>query len=269
MQKLDKIREAAKRGDVRLQDLEPAADCPGFETLNSYFEGRCSRLERLWMEAHLSRCEHCLHTMAGFVRSEKGAMQEGQDTASARNARTVSRPTRWAIGLAAPALVTAALLVFFLMPTLQLQVNVVGIRAHQVRDAREFSVQDGDTLYSGDRVRIDFETNRDAYLYIFADSSSGDFRQLFPSPDGPSGGNLFAPGSHTLPERAWYLDSTAGTETLYMAAARRPITDEAALRETLERAAAASLDRDERMATLQAVLDEAFDEVEQVRFDHR
>lgn len=269
MQRLDKIREAARRGEVRLEDLEPAADCPGFEALNSYFEGRCSRLERLWMEAHLSRCEHCLHVMAGFVQSEKGAMGEAHVTAPARSTRTLGRPARRAFGFAVPALVTAALLFFFLLPTFQLQVNIVGIRAHQVRDAREFSVREGDTLYSGDRVRIDFETNRDAYLYVFADSSSGDFRQLFPSAESPRGGNLFAPGSYTLPERPWYLDSTAGAETLYVAAAQRPITDEAALCEELELAAAGALDRDERSTVLRSVLDEAFDEVEQVRFDHR
>jgi len=269
MQRLNKIREAAVRGDVRLEDLEPGADCPGFETLNSYYEGTCSRLEHLWMQAHLSRCEYCLHLMAEFVRSEKGVSKEDAGAISSKYRRSISRPARWAFGLAAPAMVTAIVLVLLLKPAFQLKVTVVGMRAHQVRDAREFSVQDGDTLYSGDRVRIDFETNRDAYLYVFADSSSGDFRQLFPPPEGPGGGSLFAPGPHTLPERPWYLDSTAGTETLYVAAAKGPISAEAALRQALEKAAAASRDREERQRMLRAVLDEAFDQVEQVRFDHR
>ena len=279
MERLHKIREAAKQGEVRVEDLRPAADCPGFETLNRYFEGWCTGRERVWTETHLSRCDSCLHLMAGFVRSEEAPGVEASGTAGARSPGSLPRrrPVRWAVGLSAPVLAAAAIFLMVLTPNLRMEVSVVGMRAHQVRDAREFQVRDGDTLYSGDRVRVDFETDGEVYLYVFADSSSGDLRQLFPPPDDPEGVNRFAAGRHTIPERPWYLDDRAGAEVLYVAAAENPVRDCSALLASLRDAAAFSGDpssgpagdRDARQARVHALLDKTFDRVEPVRFEHR
>jgi len=89
-------------------------------------------------------------------------------------------------------------------------------------------VKEGDTLFSKDYCRINFELDQDAYAYVLYYDSSSRLQQLYPDPamaiPQKSKGNT----QYTIPEgnNNWFqLDNRKGTETVFVLASREPIRD--------------------------------------------
>ncbi len=100
---------------------------------------------------------------------------------------------------------------------------------------KEKAIRDNDVLESGDGVKIFFEPNRDAHVYVLMLDSAGKAQVLFPAPGDDArvaGGTMqqLPPG-----QKDWFfLDQSTGRETLYVLARLEPLTDLAPLLATLE-----------------------------------
>ena len=89
-------------------------------------------------------------------------------------------------------------------------------------------VKDGDTLYSDDYCRINFELDQDAYAYVLYYDSSGNLHQLYPDPDTETPQKVKGKMTYTIPsgENDWFqLDDRSGTETVFVLASNKPISD--------------------------------------------
>jgi len=94
-------------------------------------------------------------------------------------------------------------------------------------------VKDGDTLYSDDYCRINFETDQDAYAYVLYYDSTGNLHQLYPDPDTEIPQKVKGNTAYTIPEgeNKWFqLDNRSGMETVFVLASNKPISN---LKETL------------------------------------
>jgi hypothetical protein len=96
--------------------------------------------------------------------------------------------------------------------------------------AGKFEEVDADaTFHSGDRIRVQVDTNTRGYLYIVAQGSSGTWKVLFPSAEVAGGSNLIQRGeSRVVPagDRGQFVfDQQAGTEKLFVVLSRQPESD--------------------------------------------
>jgi len=111
-------------------------------------------------------------------------------------------------------------------------------------------VKEGDTLFSNDYCRINFELDKDAYAYVVYFDSKGTLHQLYPDASLPMPGKVKGKKAYTIPEGAdnWFqLDNQAGRETIFVLASREPIRDFNKTISTIE-----GLDRDEVLRTLES-----------------
>jgi hypothetical protein len=85
------------------------------------------------------------------------------------------------------------------------------------------------TFRSGDRIRINVDTNTPGYLYVVMQGSSGNWRLLFPSTDVEGGNNRIEKGAmQQIPsgDRGQFLfDEQSGTEKLFLVLSRKPEPD--------------------------------------------
>jgi len=89
-------------------------------------------------------------------------------------------------------------------------------------------VKDGDTLYSDDYCRINFELDQDAYAYVLYYDSTGKLHQLYPDPATEILQKVKGRTVYTIPEgkKEWFqLDNHTGTETVFVLASSKPISD--------------------------------------------
>ena len=94
--------------------------------------------------------------------------------------------------------------------------------------AIEKIIKEGDTLYSDDYCRINFELDQDAYAYVLYYDSSSKLRQLYPDPAIAIPQKTKGNTKYTVPEgeNNWFqLDDHRGTETVFVLAFREPIRD--------------------------------------------
>ncbi len=82
------------------------------------------------------------------------------------------------------------------------------------------------TFRSGDRVRFEFDSNINGYLYVAQQGSSGKWTVLFPGPDINGGRNAVVRGEqYQVPSNDWFLfDANPGTEQLFVFLSRTPLT---------------------------------------------
>jgi hypothetical protein len=85
------------------------------------------------------------------------------------------------------------------------------------------------TFRSGDRIRLNVDTNTHGYLYVVMQGSSGNWRLLFPSADAEGGNNRIEKGaSQQIPagdKGQFVFDEQSGTEKLFLVLSRRPEAD--------------------------------------------
>ena len=92
-------------------------------------------------------------------------------------------------------------------------------------DYKEVEINEGGVLHSGDLVKIKFEVQEEAYVYLLAFDSKGNLNKLFPSRDTPEPVK-FKPGeTYSYPEEnKWLeLDKNTGRETIYLITSKEPI----------------------------------------------
>lgn len=90
-------------------------------------------------------------------------------------------------------------------------------------------VDSDSTFRSGDRIRLNVDTNTAGYLYVVIQGSSGNWRLLFPSADAEGGSNRIVKGSsQQIPagDRGQFVfDDQSGTEKLFLVLSRKPEAD--------------------------------------------
>jgi len=88
-------------------------------------------------------------------------------------------------------------------------------------------VKEGASLQSGDGLKIRFQTDKDAYVYVLLLDSRGKGSVLFPSEEIATSNEVQAGKSYLIPpEDLWfYLDEHTGIETIYVLASLHPMPD--------------------------------------------
>lgn len=115
-----------------------------------------------------------------------------------------------------------------------LQMEIIGktgaiaTRGTKGGDTFENILKDGDTLYSNDYCRINFELDKDAYAYVLYHDSNGELHQLYPDPATEIHQKVKGSRAHTIPEgeNQWFqLDNRSGRETVFVLASNKPISN--------------------------------------------
>ncbi|MCI0623120.1 MAG: DUF4384 domain-containing protein [Acidobacteria bacterium] len=81
------------------------------------------------------------------------------------------------------------------------------------------------TFHSGDKVRLQIESNVDGYLYVLQKGSTGRDQMLFPDPKINGGDNKITRGiQYSVPGNQWYaFDNNPGIERLTVVVSRTPM----------------------------------------------
>ena len=95
----------------------------------------------------------------------------------------------------------------------------------------EVTIEEGSILRSKDKFKVQFETKKDAYVYIIIHDSLNKANLLFPDPRITLSNNVKANSSHTVPtsEHWFWLDENVGIETVYVLASETPLDNIKAL----------------------------------------
>ena len=90
-------------------------------------------------------------------------------------------------------------------------------------DIRE--VDPSHTFMSGDKIRLQFESNVDGYLYVLQKGSTGRDKMLFPNPQINAGNNQVQRGiTYSVPAGQWFtFDNNPGVEQLTVVLSRTPM----------------------------------------------
>jgi class 3 adenylate cyclase/CHAT domain-containing protein len=129
----------------------------------------------------------------------------------------------------APAQVVAA--------PLSLRMNIIGQRKEADGGYTEVLVSEGSVLRSHDNFQVHLETSRPAYVYILIYDSQGKASQIFPDPKIDQPGFAEGGGRVVIPAKdLWFwLDEHTGTETVYVLASEKPMSDIQGLLAKMER----------------------------------
>lgn len=93
------------------------------------------------------------------------------------------------------------------------------------RDDASYREVDTETTFrSGDRLKVEVESNDDAFLYIVARGTSGQWKVLFPATELNQGDNRIQAFQRlTFPSSGrFYFDEQAGEEKLFLVLSRKP-----------------------------------------------
>ena len=110
---------------------------------------------------------------------------------------------------------------------LSLSMNIIGQRKEPDGSYTEVLVNEGSVLRSRDNFQVHVESNRPTYIYVLIYDSQGRAEQLFPDAKIDHPGIIEAGGKAVIPRRdLWFwLDDETGTETIYVLASEKPMTD--------------------------------------------
>ena len=118
------------------------------------------------------------------------------------------------------------------VPVVQVAYTPLGLRYSVLKQQsdKSFAEVDADSVFhSGDRIRIQVETNAPAYLYLVMRGTSGKWQPLFPSPQIAEGDNRVDKGrTYSIPpgNQGWFtFDENAGEEKLFLVLSRQPEPD--------------------------------------------
>ena len=88
-------------------------------------------------------------------------------------------------------------------------------------------VPEGGTLHSKDNIKVFFRTNEDCYVYILSFGSSGVADRLFPNAQVNLSNRIQGHVEYYVPpgEDWFWLDENTGTETMFVVASYKPLSD--------------------------------------------
>jgi S1-C subfamily serine protease len=114
---------------------------------------------------------------------------------------------------------------------LELSMNIIGQRKDDDGSVHNITIEDGSILQSRDEFKVQFETNKDAYVYILIYDSLNKANLLFPDSKIRLDNKVKANKSYTIPESGhWFwLDENVGVETVYILASESPLDNIKAL----------------------------------------
>lgn len=238
MRKLQKAFQSARR-DV-------SQNCPDLRLVLAYALEKVSPEAKAQIHTHLLECQECL----GLVLDTRSAWAETQEQEEEADDIPLQGHTNLLTTLAeflAKGKENFVRLVSFpkLLPmalAASIALAIIGISIYQNREApvgielkifaqspdglltrgfpegKAVLVPKDGTLQSGDKFKITFELDRDAYVYVYFHETSGKIIQLF---SGETSGRK----QHILPQKNdWFtLDATKGREKVYLLAASHPI----------------------------------------------
>jgi len=117
---------------------------------------------------------------------------------------------------------------------------------------REFTLQNGITMYDGDEFRLTFIPNADCYVCVLCINSNGEVTQLFPNPAIRQGSSCQRGQVYEVPDGVnWFaLDDQPGTETLFLVASYGSLKD---LEDRLKQVVEGSLSQDAPRTVASAV----------------
>lgn len=267
--KLDELLKMA--GDTLSEEALREGDesCPDFPSLDDFYEGRLGRKEHREILDHMNQCDRCLHVAAEFERN-----RASMERSAAKENASASMPEwlwkwKWAFRVSIPALAAAGLVIFFISTSISPQTSILVSSAYPLRGEGEFALKEGDTLYSGDGLRLEVTPNRNCYLYAYSLTSSGSPQQLFPG-RGASLPTLFEKGKTVrIPEGSWILDSRKGRESLFITAGSKPLEDTDGLLSTIRDVLSKADTYEDRVSLLKDELEKRFTYVESLRFHHQ
>ena len=108
------------------------------------------------------------------------------------------------------------------------------LQLRKMQGGKWMPVDPASVFRSGDQIRLDLESNRQAHLYVAAQGSDGRWSVLFPST------GTLETASRVFPNRAVFLeaqfDNRPGKETLHIALLAEPQIDQAKLIELIKSA---------------------------------
>ena len=110
---------------------------------------------------------------------------------------------------------------------LSLRMNIIGQRKEPDGSYTEVVVSEGSVLRSYDNFQVHVETNRPSYVYVLIYDSQGKAEQLFPDAKIDQPGFVETGRQVVIPRRdLWFwLDEHTGTETIYVLASEKPMSD--------------------------------------------
>ncbi|MBI2986047.1 MAG: CHAT domain-containing protein [Deltaproteobacteria bacterium] len=110
---------------------------------------------------------------------------------------------------------------------LSLSMNIIGQRKEADGRYAEVVIGEGSILRSYDNLQVHLETNRPAYVYILLYDSQGRASQIFPDPKIDQGEFVEGERKIVVPSKdLWFwLDENPGTETIYVLASEKPMSD--------------------------------------------
>jgi hypothetical protein len=118
------------------------------------------------------------------------------------------------------------------VPVTNVAYSALGLRYSVMKQQsdKSFAEVDADSVFhSGDKIRLQVETNGPAYLYLVMRGSSGKWQPLFPSPHIANGDNRVDKGkTYAIPpgNQGWFtFDENAGEEKLFLVLSRQPEPD--------------------------------------------
>ncbi|MFC1888343.1 DUF4384 domain-containing protein [Thermodesulfobacteriota bacterium] len=266
LEEILKMAAETQGEDVLREGDEP---CPDFLVLDDFFEGRFGRKQHREMLEHMNQCDRCLHIAAEFERN-RASMERSvaEENASASMLEWLWR-WKWAFQVSIPVLAAAALVIFFGTTSISPQTSILVSSAYPLRGQGEFALKEGDTLYSGDGLRLEVTPNRNCYLYAYSLNNSGSPQQLFPG-TGASRPTLFEKGETVrIPDGSWILDTRKGRESLFITADSKPLEDSDGLLSTIREAVSKGDTYEDRVSLLKDELEKRFTYVESLRFHHQ
>lgn len=114
---------------------------------------------------------------------------------------------------------------------LDLSINIIGQRKDTNGSVSKVTIKEGSVLQSKDKFKVQFETSKDAYVYIIIHDSLNKANLLFPDPRIKLNNNVKTNTSYTVPtsDHWFWLDENVGIETVFVLASESPLDNIKAL----------------------------------------
>jgi hypothetical protein len=151
---------------------------------------------------------------------------KAKETLSVISSGSVTRPSSLDARLAKKDVAVVKEPAVIVVP-MTLKMNIIGQRKESDGSYTEILVSEGSVLRSRDNFQVHLEASRPAYVYILIYDSQGRAEQIFPAakiqqPEFfEAGKKLVVPA----PDLWFWLDENTGTETIYVLASEKPMTD--------------------------------------------